>query len=166
MTETGGHGVSSPPAGELLTALADRAETLATAESLTAGLLCATLTDVAGSSAVVRGGLIVYATDLKESLAGVNGDLLAKHGPVHPAVAESLAHGARTRCAAVWGLGLTGVAGPSAQGGSPAGTVHLGVAGPGVTTSRTLQLPGERSEIRANTVRAAIELLLEHVAEP
>lgn len=166
MAETSRSGTSSSTAaGELLIALADRAETVATAESLTAGLLCATLTDVPGASAVVRGGLIVYATELKQSLGGVDADLLAEHGPVHPAVAESLAHGVRTRCAAVWGVGLTGVAGPSGQGGSAVGTVHIGLAGPGVVTSRTLHLPGERSQIREGAVRAAIELLLDYVAE-
>ena len=151
-------------AGELLAVLADRAETVATAESLTAGLLCATLTDVPGASSVVRGGLIVYATDLKCSLAGVDDALLAEHGPVHPAVARQLAQGARSRCEAVWGVGLTGVAGPGAQGDSAAGTVHIGVAGPGMVTSRSLHLPGERSEVREHTAHAAIEVLLEHVA--
>jgi len=151
-------------AGELLAVLADRAESVATAESLTAGLLCAALTDVPGASSVVRGGLIVYATDLKRSLAGVDDDLLAEHGPVHPAVARQLAHGARSRCDAVWGVGLTGVAGPAAQGDSAAGTVHIGVAGPGIVTCRSLHLPGERSEVRQYAVHAAIEALLEHVA--
>lgn len=160
MVDAGDHA-----AGELLTALADRAQSIATAESLTGGLLCATLTDVPGASAVVRGGLIVYATDLKQSLAGVDGDLLTAHGPVHPAVAESLAQGARGRCDAVWGIGVTGVAGPAEQDGNPAGTVYIGVAGPGVSTSRTRHLPGDRDRVRQATVRVAIELLLEHVAD-
>src|SRR5699024_2393742 len=142
----------SSAAGELLAALADRAETIATAESLTAGMLCATLTDIPGASAVVRGGLVVYATDLKHSLAGVDEALLQRHGPVHPAVARELADGARNRCDAVWGVGLTGVAGPAAQGDSAAGTVHIGVAGPGTGTGRTLRLPGDRADVRKNTV--------------
>ena len=150
-------------AGGVIAALAHRRETVATAESLTAGLLCATLTEVPGASAVVRGGLIVYATELKERLAGVDAALLAEHGPVHPAVAESLAQGACRRCESSWGVGLTGVAGPSPQGDVPAGTVYLGLVGPGVRTSRTLHLPGERAEIRHGTVTAALELLLEHV---
>lgn len=149
-------------AGGVIEALADRGETVATAESLTAGLLCATLTEVPGASAVVRGGLIVYATELKERLAGVDPALLVEHGPVHPAVAESLAEGARTRCVASWGIGLTGVAGPSPQGEVAAGTVHIGLAGPEVRTSRTLRLPGDRAEVRRGTVRAALELLLEY----
>lgn len=149
--------------GEVIAALARRAETVATAESLTAGLLCATLTEVPGASAVVRGGLIVYATELKERLAGVDAALLAEHGPVHPAVAVSLAQGARTRCESSWGVGLTGVAGPSPQGDVAAGTVHLGLVGPDVRARRTLHLPGDRAEIRHGTVAAALELLLEHV---
>lgn len=156
-------------ADEVIAALVQRGETVATAESLTAGLLCATLTEVPGASAVVRGGLIVYATELKERLAGVDAAVLAEHGPVHPAVAESLARGARIRCEASWGIGLTGVAGPSAQGDVAAGTVYIGLAGPGVelsrTLSRTLWLSGDRAEVRRGTVRAALELLLEHVGQ-
>lgn len=150
-----------PAAGEVIEVLAGHGETVATAESLTGGLLCAALTEIPGASAVVRGGLIVYATELKEHLAGVDPTLLAEHGPVHPAVAASLAEGARTRCAASWGVGLTGVAGPSAQGAVAAGTVYIGLVGPDARASRALQLPGDRAEVRAGTVRAALELLLE-----
>ena len=84
---------------ELVALLASRKETVATAESLTAGLVCATLARVPGASAVIRGGLIVYATELKAELAGVDRALLAAHGAVHPEVAAQLAAGARTRCA-------------------------------------------------------------------
>ena len=107
----------------LVAALTARGETVAAAESLTAGLVCATLARVPGASAVLRGGLVVYATELKASLAGVSSELLAEHGAVHPEVAAQLAEGARDRCGATWGLGLTGVAGPSAQDGVAPGTV-------------------------------------------
>jgi nicotinamide-nucleotide amidase len=106
-----------------------RRETLAVAESLTGGLVCATLVDVPGASATFRGGLIVYATDLKASLAGVSAELLAERGPVDGEVAAQLAEGARQRCGADWGLATTGVAGPEPQGGQPAGTVWIGIAG-------------------------------------
>src|SRR4051794_41697803 len=101
--------------------LVDRKETLATAESLTGGLVAATLVEVPGVSAVFRGGLVVYATDLKHALAGVPEGLLADRGPVDPDVAVALAHGARERCGADWGLATTGVAGPGPPGGGGVG---------------------------------------------
>lgn len=144
-------------------ALVGRAETVATAESLTAGLVCAALTEVPGSSAAVRGGLVVYATDLKSALAGVSPDLLATHGAVHPEVAAQLADGARERCRADWGIGLTGVAGPDAQDGVSPGTVHVAVAGTGVRTIRTLEFSGVRARVREASVQAALDLLREHL---
>ena len=111
--------------------LIDRGETAAVAESLTGGLLAAVLTEIPGSSAVVRGGLVVYATDLKHQLADVDADLLAAVGPVDPRVAAALADGARRRCGADIGIGLTGVAGPDAQDGIGVGTWFCAVSGPG-----------------------------------
>ena len=100
-------------------------ETLAVAESLTGGLLAATLVDVPGASQVFRGGLVVYATDLKATLAGVPAELLDERGPVDPDVAVALADGARERCGADWGLATTGVAGPDPQDGMAVGTVYV-----------------------------------------
>lgn len=146
-------------AAEIVALLVERGETVATAESLTAGLVTATLTTVPGSSAVVRGGLVVYATDLKASLAGVPVDLLDRHGAVHPEVATALAEGARRRCRADWGIGLTGVAGPDPQDGVPPGRVYLAVAAPDRTTCHTLDLPGDRHAVRAAAVAAALDVL-------
>lgn len=143
----------------IINRLRERRETVATAESLTAGLVCAALTGVAGSSAVVRGGLIVYATDLKANLAGVNGRALYEYGAVHPLIAEELAAGARERCGATWGIGLTGVAGPDPQDGVEPGTVHIGLAGPRGSKVRTIQASGDRHEVRSAAVAAALELL-------
>jgi nicotinamide-nucleotide amidase len=172
-------------AAALIAALVARGETVAAAESLTAGLVCATLARVPGASAALRGGLVVYATELKTALAGVDAALLAEHGAVHPEVAAQLAEGARERCGATWGLGLTGVAGPAAQDGVAPGTVHIGLAGPGTrtlrssgarvaeprarggasyVTVRTLALGGDRDLIRTESVRAAFSLLGEHLA--
>ena len=103
-------------------ALLARGETVAAAESLTAGLLCATLATVPGASATLRGGVVVYATDLKTALAGVPVDLLAEHGPVSPETAAALADGVRERCRATWGIALTGVAGPDSVDGHRPGT--------------------------------------------
>lgn len=147
----------SAQVAELLGTLRGRGETVATAESLTAGMVCAALTEVSGASEVVRGGLVVYATDLKAALAGVDERLLAERGAVDPAVAEELAAGARHRCGADWGLGLTGVAGPSSQDGAPPGTVHFGFAGPDGVRVRTELLAGDRHEIRTAAVRTALE---------
>ncbi|MBE9374281.1 CinA family protein [Saccharopolyspora sp. HNM0983] len=133
------------------------ARTVATAESLTAGLVSAVLTDVAGASDVVRGGLVVYATDLKELLAGVDSELLAERGAVHPQVAAQLAAGARAACGADWGIGLTGVAGPDPQDGVAPGTVHVGFAGPDTARVWTAQLDGDRHAVRAAAVRVALE---------
>lgn len=147
--------------------------TVATAESLTAGLLAAVLAEIPGVSAVLRGGIVCYAADLKHSLAGVDDDLLRRRGPVDPEVARQLAHGARQRCDAQIGIGLTGVAGPDPQDGLPPGTVFVAAewatgdaTGPGSGTSTVLLrelVPGpaaaSRWEIRAAAVRAAIELL-------
>ncbi|NUT46535.1 MAG: CinA family protein [Saccharothrix sp.] len=146
-------------AADVVRALRDRGETIATAESLTAGLVTAELTTVPGSSAVVRGGLVVYATDLKHSLAGVDAALLAEHGAVHPEVARQLAEGARERCGATWGLGLTGVAGPDPQDGVAPGTVHIGLSGPSGSFVHTLTLGGDRHEVRKDSTTAALDLL-------
>ncbi len=143
-------------AASLLEALRRRGETLAVAESLTGGLLSATIVDVPGASKVFRGGLIVYATDLKHALAGVDAELLAQRGPVDPDVALALARGARERCTATWGLATTGVAGPDPQDGVPVGTVFIGLSGP-VEQVRRLTLTGDRPHIRRATVEAAIE---------
>lgn len=148
----------------LVAALVERGETVASAESLTAGLFAATIADVPGASAVLRGGLIVYATDLKASLAGVPPDDLERNGAVHPDTARALADGARARCGADWGVGITGVAGPSEQEGVPVGTVHLGISGPTGATVRTLALDGDRAGIRRGAVDAALRALAERVS--
>lgn len=149
---------SEPTVAVLLEMLAARGQTLAVAESLTGGLLAATLVEVPGASRVFRGGLIVYATDLKSSLAGVPEQLLAEHGPVHPAVASALANGARVRCESTWGLATTGVAGPDSQHGIAPGTAYVAIAGP-TAAVRRLDLVGSRAAIRAGTVAAALRLL-------
>jgi len=139
-------------------------QTIAVSESLTAGLTAALLTEVPGASAVVRGGFIVYATDLKNTLGGVDANLLADRGAVDADVARQLALGARKRCRADFGLGLTGAAGPDPQDGHRPGTVFVAIAGPDtrgtvVTSLRSLELTGDRAQVRAAAVREAIDLL-------
>jgi nicotinamide-nucleotide amidase len=139
--------------------------TVAVAESLTGGLLTAALTEPAGASKAVRGGLVVYATDLKATLAGVPSPLLDAEGAVSPDVAAALAAGARDRLGATYGVGVTGVAGPDPQAGQPVGTVYLSLAGPGGGTVRHLMLTGDRAGIRAGAVAAALDLLLSVLRE-
>jgi nicotinamide-nucleotide amidase len=141
-----------------------RGETVAVAESLTGGLLAAALTETPGASATFRGGLVVYATDLKARLAGVPAPLLAAQGPVSPDVAAALAGGARDRLGATYGLGVTGVAGPDPQDGVPVGTVYLGLATPRGGQLRRLTLPGDRAAVRGAAVAAALGLLAETLA--
>ncbi|WP_024806142.1 CinA family protein [Nocardia sp. BMG51109] len=148
------------PAAALVSLLKQENLTVATAESLTAGLLAATIAGVPGASAVLRGGLIVYATELKRSLAGVSEDTLAADGPVAASTAGQLAVGARTVCGADWGVGLTGVAGPDEQDGWPVGTVFLGLAGPESTEVLRLKLSGDRWTIRMEAVRSAVAELV------
>ncbi len=155
--------IAAADAADLVAALVEAGQTVATAESLTAGLLSATIAGIPGASAVLRGGLIVYATDLKNSLAGVSADTLATDGPVAASTAEQLAVGARRRCGADWGIGLTGVAGPDPQDGKPVGTVFLGIAGPQSTEVLRLKLSGDRWTIRVGAVRAAVTELVRSV---
>ena len=155
----------SADAADLVHLLTDRRLTIATAESLTGGLLAATLIDVPGASAVVTGGVVAYATPVKHSVLGVDAGLLDERGPVDPQVAEQMADRVRWVCAvdgrpADIGLATTGVAGPDPQDGRPPGTVFLGVAMGDDVEAIALDLHGDRSEIRAATVRAALEAVL------
>ena len=139
--------------------LQQRGETVATAESLTGGLVGAALTELPGSSATYRGGLVVYATDTKAAVAGVPTALLDQAGAVSEQTARALAEGARERLGSDWGIATTGVAGPDEQEGHPAGTVHLAVAGPTGTTARSVRLPGDRERVRVLAVTVALDLL-------
>lgn len=138
-------------------------QTVAVAESLTGGLLGAALSQRAGSSLTFRGSMVVYATDLKQTLAGVPGPLLEAHGAVSEQTAAALAAGARHRLGADWGLGVTGVAGPTEQEGRPVGTVFVAVAGPAGGQVRALQLPGDRDRVRLLAVTSALDLLRRHL---
>ena len=154
----------SPAAQRVHAALLARGETVAAAESLTAGLFCATLASVPGASRTLRGGAVVYATDLKTTLAGVPAGLLAEHGPVSEPTATALAEGIRDRCGATWGVGLTGVAGPDPVDGHGPGRVYLGVSDGTTTQVSTLDLPGDRAAVRSGAVEAALWALLARLA--
>lgn len=144
----------------LLSLLVRRGETVAVAESLTAGLIGAALADPPGASSAFVGGVVSYATDLKRRLLGVPADLLAREGAVHPEVASAMASGVRRLTGATYGLAATGVAGPDPQDGKAPGVVHLAVSGAdGRVWHRDLNLAGTREEIRQFTVNEAVDLL-------
>jgi len=147
--------------------LVARGLTVACAESLTGGLVCATLTSVPGSSATVRGGVVSYATDVKADVLGVDPERLREVGPVDDLVAEQMALGVARLLGADVGLSTTGVAGPGPADGMPAGTVFVAACGPwpGGVASRRLALTGDRAHVRAATVDAVLGLLDEQLAE-
>ncbi|SBW27490.1 competence/damage-inducible protein A [Protofrankia symbiont of Coriaria ruscifolia] len=142
--------------GTVLRLLAERGETLAVAESMTGGLVAGRLTDVAGASAVFRGGVVSYATEAKESVLGVDPDVLATSGAVSPEAAAAMAAGVRDLLGATNGLAVTGVAGPDEQESKPVGTVHIGMVGAFGTLTRSLRLPGDR---RTNRIYAVVQAL-------
>jgi nicotinamide-nucleotide amidase len=162
-------GVADPEARELaaeiISLLTAAGQTVATAESLTGGLVAAALTDVPGSSSAFRGGVVAYATGLKAQLLGVDAGLLSEHGPVYAPVAAAMAEGVRGRLGATVGVATTGVAGPGPQDGHPAGTVHVAVSLADDTVVRTMALAGSRNEVRRLTVEQVLGLLLGRLRE-
>ncbi len=153
-------------AARLLAALEARSWTLAVAESLTGGAVCARLVDVPGASRVLRGGVVAYATDLKAGLLTVPDELLASRGAVDPDVARAMAVGVRERLGADVGLATTGVAGPDPQDGQPPGTVHVAVATPTEVAVASWRLPGDRAQVRAGTVQGVLQLALDVLGGP
>jgi nicotinamide-nucleotide amidase len=134
---------------------------IATAESCTGGLLAARLTDRPGSSAYVAGGVVAYANEAKTELLGIEPDLIAAHGAVSEPVAEAMADGALNRFGADTAIAITGIAGPG--GGTddkPVGTVCFTVKlADGETFTRTIRLPGDRSDIRERSTTVAMHML-------
>jgi len=135
--------------------------TVAVAESCTGGLMAARLTDRAGSSEYVLGGVTAYSNEAKVALAGVQASAIERFGAVSPEVARELASGAVSVFGADLGIGVTGIAGPG--GGTPdkpVGTVCVCVAGAdGVAIERAVRLPGDRSAVRERTTTLGMHLL-------
>jgi nicotinamide-nucleotide amidase len=160
------------PAADVVRLLTVRGETLAVAESLTGGLVAAEITAVPGASKAFRGSVTAYATALKQELLGVDATLLAERGAVDAQVAAQMAAGVRKALGADWGIATTGVAGPEPQDGQPVGTVFVAVDGPVGADSGSaaggkvepLRLNGDRAEIRRESVRSVLVLLLKELA--
>ena len=148
-----------PEAADAGDALRARAWTVAVAESCTGGLLGAVLTAVPGSSAYMRGGVIAYDNAVKIDQLGVDAELIRTRGAVSEEVGAAMARGARERLGADVGVGITGVAGPGAEAGKPAGLVFVAIDFPG--GGAVVRLDGDRGREanRAHAVRAALRLL-------
>jgi nicotinamide-nucleotide amidase len=155
--------VAPTRAADLVARLTAAGKTVAVAESLTGGLVAAALTDIPGASVVVRGGVLAYATDVKAHVLGVSEVLLAQVGAVDADVAEQMASGVRSLMGATYGLATTGVAGPDRVDGKPVGTVYVAVVGPNSSRVKALSLSGDRGDIRADSVLAALTLLAEEI---
>ena len=146
---------------QIASQLLEGGRTIAVAESCTGGLMAGRLTDRAGSSAYVLGGVVVYSNEAKVAFADVPAELIERFGAVSPEVAAALADGARNRFGASLGVGITGIAGPG--GGTeakPVGMVCVSVADTrGEREDRTVQLPGDRAMVRERTTTVALHLL-------
>jgi nicotinamide-nucleotide amidase len=146
--------------------LLERAETVATAESLTGGRLAARLTDAPGASKTYLGGVVAYATSVKQAVLGVPEGVVEQYGVISAECALAMARGAIAVTGATWGIGTTGVAGPEEQEGHPPGTVHVGVVGPSVSTALALELVGDRAAIQDRTCREALSALAGMLSRP
>lgn len=153
-------------AAEVIRRLAARGLTLATAESCTGGLLGAALTDVPGSSAVYRGGVISYATAVKHQVLGVPAQLLDSLGPVSQPVAEAMALGACRVLGAQVALSTTGLAGPGGDSfGNPVGRVWIALAWAGQVYAQCCQFTGSRQQVRQAAVAQALAMILNREGE-
>lgn len=149
-------------ASEVLDAARRTGAVVGTAESLTGGLVAAALTAVPGSSDTVRGGVVSYANDVKHEVLAVPLETLERHGAVSAETARAMAEGARRDLGADVAVSVTGIAGPGgAEPGKPVGTVWIGLASEGLVDARLHEFPGDRSQVRLQTVRAALQRLKE-----
>lgn len=139
--------------------------TIASAESLTGGAICATLCDVPGASQVIHGAAVAYSAKMKHRVLEVSAERLAQFGSVDPVVAEQMALGARELWDADIAVAVTGVAGPGSADGKSAGTVYIAVVAAGGAVVRRCSFPGQRAEVRHATTAAALEMLLDTICD-
>lgn len=147
--------------------LRQRRATVATAESVTGGLLAARLTETAGASDYFIAGYVTYTDEQKHQILGISKDLLARHSAVSELVAAAMAQGARARSGATYGLSTTGYAGPS--GGTefdPVGTVYLGISGPAGDQVVRARHGGDRYRTRTLAAQGALNLLRKSLLIP
>lgn len=158
--------MSERPLAEIIgRTLAERQLTLATSESLTGGLLGATITAIPGASRYYLGGVVVYATEQKARIGGVSASVLASHGVISEQTAVQMVMGVQRLTGADYALAASGVAGPDPQEGHDPGVVWIAAVGPTVgsieppPTALRFEFDGDRLQIRVHTVAAALQML-------
>ena len=141
-----------------------KGKSLVTAESLTGGGIGAALTDIPGSSAVYKGGVICYNDWVKEQILGVSGDVLRSWGAVSPYTAEAMARGVQKLLQADVAVAVTGLAGPDGDDfGNPVGTVYIGYSDSRGAFAKHFQFSGDRDQVREQTILAALKIILEQL---
>ena len=155
----------APSPEQVVAAAADAGLTIACAESLTGGALCAALVSVPGASAVLRGGVVAYAADVKADVLGVDPELIERYGVVSTEVAVAMAERVRILLGADVGLATTGAAGPEPHGGKASGSVAVASVGPYGTVAWERQHDGDREAVRALAVADALEAGLHALGE-
>ena len=138
-------------------------KTLVTAESLTGGGIGAALTAVPGASLVYRGGIVSYVNEVKRDVLGVSQEILERYGAVSPWTAGAMATGVRKLLNADIAVSVTGLAGPGGdEFGHPVGTVYIGYESPEKALVKQFSFAGSREDIRNQTIRAALKLILDN----
>lgn len=155
---------SAGVAADCLRRLRERRQTVSAAESLTAGLVTSALASMPGSSAILRGGMTAYATDVKIGLLGVDRELVDRYGVVSAECAEQMAQCCVRMFDSSWAVSTTGVAGPDLQEGQPVGRVFVAVATAHRTSVESLDLDGSRQQIREEAAASALRLLQRELA--
>ena len=139
-------------------------KTLVTAESITGGCIGAALTAIPGSSAVYKGGVISYCDWVKEHILKVPSDILQTYGAVSRPVAEHMAAGVRELLNADYSVSVTGLAGPGGdEFGNEVGTVFIGFHSNSGGFAEKFMFSGSRDEVRQQTIRAALQMILDHI---
>ncbi len=147
-------------ASEVIARLKGRS--LATAESLTGGMIGAALTAVPGASAVYKGGIVSYVNQVKAEVLGVSPEILDRCGAVSAQTAQAMAQGVRALLKADYAVSVTGLAGPGGdEFGHEVGTVFIGLEGENRSQVRECHFSGDREAVRQQTAKAALELVLE-----
>ena len=150
---------------ELGNRLADLGRTVATAESCCGGLISHRITNVSGSSAYFKGGVVSYSNEAKRKFLGVTKESLGADGAVSEAVAREMAEGARREFDSDYAVAVTGIAGPT--GGTPekpVGLVYISVTGPSGTRIEECRFDGDRDEVKSQTADKALAMLLECIS--
>lgn len=153
--------MTSEDPNDIVKQLTLRQLTIATAESLTAGMLSSVIAGVPGASAVLQGGIVAYNNTVKHRLLGVSADTLAARGAVDSETARQMATGVRKRLNADLGVATTGVAGPEPSEGKAVGIVFIALSTVDDTVAKLLRFNGTRQHIREATVAASLQLVAE-----